>query len=109
MFKQLDLLLRRLRHRGIVFQMGKQSEKLDFVGLKVEAQEKKEEYSNQKIAELCSKVDILQTDISYMKEDIQDIKINISKYCLLVAMDYLQFLFVVLNIQELQYPGPYPR
>lgn len=64
---------------GIVFQMGKQSEKLDFVGLKVEAQEKKEEYSNQKIAELCSKVDILQTDISYMKEDIHDIKVNISK------------------------------
>ena len=55
---------------GIIFQVGKHSEKLDFIGMKVEAQEKKEEYSNGKICEILNAMSSLQSDISYMKEDI---------------------------------------
>jgi hypothetical protein len=61
---------------GIIFQVGKQSEKLDFIGMKVEAQGKKEECSNGKICEIFNTVNSLQSDISYMKEDIHDIKLS---------------------------------
>lgn len=64
---------------GMIFQMGKQSEKLDFLGTKVEAQEKKEEFMNEKLCEIYNKMNTLQSDISYMKEDIHDIKLKVSK------------------------------
>jgi hypothetical protein len=62
---------------SIIFQVGKQSEKLEFIGMKVEAQEKKEEFSNQKMCEIYNVVNSLQSDISYMKEDIHDIKLSV--------------------------------
>ena len=64
---------------GMIFQMGKQSEKLDFIGMKVEAQEKKEEFLNEKLCEIYNKMNTLQNDISYMKGDIHDIKLKVSK------------------------------
>tara|TARA_B100000900_G_C19952134_1_gene462122 strand:- start:98 stop:337 length:240 start_codon:yes stop_codon:yes gene_type:complete len=64
---------------GMIFQMGKQSEKLDFIGMKVEAQEKKEEFLNEKLCEIYNKMNTLQNDVSYMKEDVHDIKLSISK------------------------------
>ena len=63
---------------GMIFQMGKQSEKLDFLGTKVEAQEKKEEFMNEKLCEIYNKMNTLQSDVSYMKEDIHDIKLKVS-------------------------------
>ena len=59
---------------GILFQIGKQSEKLDTIGVKVEAQEKKDIFNNEKICEIYNKVNILQNDISNIKEDINEIK-----------------------------------
>lgn len=64
---------------GMIFQMGKHSEKLDFLGTKVEAQEKKEEFMNEKLCEIYNKMNTLQNDISYMKEDVHDIKLKLSK------------------------------
>ncbi len=64
---------------GMIFQMGKQSEKLDFLGTKVEAQEKKEEFMNEKLCEIYNKMNTLQSDVSYMKEDIHDIKLKVSR------------------------------
>jgi hypothetical protein len=63
---------------GMIFQMGKQSEKLDFLGTKAEAQEKKEEFMNEKLCEIYNKMNTLQSDVSYMKEDIHDIKLKVS-------------------------------
>ena len=59
---------------GMVFQMGKQSEKLELIGFKVEAQEKKYEFNNEKICDIHSTMDILKHDISNIKENIKDIK-----------------------------------
>ena len=59
---------------GILFQIGKQAEKLDTIGIKVEAQEKKDIFNNEKICEIYNKVNILQNDISNIKEDINEIK-----------------------------------
>jgi hypothetical protein len=64
---------------GMIFQMGKQSEKLDLLGTKVDAQEKKEEFMNEKLCEIYNKMNTLQNDISYMKEDVHDIKLKVSK------------------------------
>ena len=59
---------------GILFQIGKQAEKLDTIGIKVEAQEKKDIFNNEKICEIYNKVNILQNDVSNIKEDINEIK-----------------------------------
>ena len=59
---------------GMIFEIGKQSEKLDFIGLKVQAQEKKYEFNNGKICEIHGDINILKNDISNIKEDIHDIK-----------------------------------
>tara|TARA_Y100000996_G_scaffold154687_2_gene119137 strand:+ start:520 stop:774 length:255 start_codon:yes stop_codon:yes gene_type:complete len=59
---------------GVIFQIGKHSEKLESIGLKVEAQEKKEGYYNQSISQLLGKMDVLKNDMSNIKEDIKDIK-----------------------------------
>ncbi len=64
---------------GMIFQMGKQSEKLDFLGTKVEAQEKKDEFMNEKLCEIYNKMNTLQSDVSYMKEDIHDIKLKVTR------------------------------
>ena len=59
---------------GIVFQIGKHAEKLELIGLKVEAQEKKENYYSQSITQLLGKMDVLKNDMSNIKEDIKEIK-----------------------------------
>ena len=59
---------------GVIFQIGKQSEKLELIGLRVEAQEKKEEYYNQSINKLLGTMDVLKNDVNNIKEDIRDIK-----------------------------------
>ena len=59
---------------GVIFQIGKQSEKLELIGMKVEAQEKKEEYYNQSISQLLGKLDVLKNDVGNIKDDIKDIK-----------------------------------
>ena len=59
---------------GIVFQIGKQSEKLEIIGLKVEAQEKKYSLNNDKVSEIYNKLNVLQNDVSNIKEDITEIK-----------------------------------
>jgi len=59
---------------GVIFQIGKQSEKLELIGMKVEAQEKKEVYYNQSISQLLGKLDVLKNDVGNIKEDIKEIK-----------------------------------
>ena len=59
---------------GVIFQIGKQSEKLELIGLKVEAQEKKEEYYNQSINKFLGTMNVLKNDVTNIKEDIRDIK-----------------------------------
>ena len=59
---------------GVIFQIGKQSEKLELIGLKVEAQEKKEEYYNQSINKLLGSMNILKNDVGNIKDDIKEIK-----------------------------------
>ena len=58
---------------GVIFQIGKQAEKLELIGIKVEAQEKKEEYYNQSISQLLGKMDVLKNDVGNIKGDIKDI------------------------------------
>ena len=64
---------------GLIFQIGKHAEKLDIIGVKVEAQEKKEDYNNLNINEILGNVNILKNDIQNIKEDIRDIKGYIKK------------------------------
>ena len=59
---------------GLIFQVGKQTERLDTIGLKVEAQEKKYIFNNEKICEIYNKMNILQNDVTNIKEDINEIK-----------------------------------
>ena len=59
---------------GVIFQIGKQSEKLELIGLRVEAQEKKEEYYNQSINKFLVTMNVLKNDVNNIKEDIRDIK-----------------------------------
>jgi hypothetical protein len=59
---------------GIIFQVGKQSEKMDFIGLKVEAQEKKQYYNNQTICEIHEAVSTLKNDVSYIRDEVHEIK-----------------------------------
>ena len=58
----------------LIFQIGKHAEKLDIIGIKVEAQEKKEGYNNQNINEILGNINILKNDIQNIKEDVRDIK-----------------------------------
>ena len=64
---------------GLIFQIGKHSEKLDIIGFKVEAQEKKEEHTITYINDIKSAIQVLQMDVSYIKEDVHDIKSIIHK------------------------------
>ena len=64
---------------GIIFQIGKQSEKLNIIGLKVEAQEKKENINNHTIFEILGTVNLLKNDTNNIKEDIKEIKERLYK------------------------------
>lgn len=59
---------------GIVFQIGKQSERLDSIGLKVEAQEKKYISVNNVICGMDNKLNIISNDLNHLKNDIREIK-----------------------------------
>ena len=59
---------------GVIFQIGKHAEKLDIVGLKVEAQEKRDNSTNQTINEILGNVNIVKNDVENIKEDIKEIK-----------------------------------
>jgi len=64
---------------GVIFQIGKHAEKLDIIGMKVEAQEKKDEFTNKSINEILGTVNILRNDVQNIKEDIKDIKTYMEK------------------------------
>ncbi len=64
---------------GIIFQTGKHAEKIDFVFGKVEAQEKKVEYTDKNVCEIKSDLKTLSHDITSIKEDVQEIKRIINK------------------------------
>lgn len=64
---------------GIIFQTGKHAEKIDFVFGKVEAQEKKVEYTDKNMCEIKSDLKTLSHDIASIKGDVQDIKRVINK------------------------------
>ena len=59
---------------GIVFQIGKQSERLESLGIKVEAQEKKNISVNNVICGMDTKLNIISNDLSHLKSDISEIK-----------------------------------
>lgn len=64
---------------GIIFQTGKHAEKIDFVFGKVEAQEKKVEYTDKNMCEIKSDLKTLSHDVSAIKGDVQEIKRVINK------------------------------
>jgi len=64
---------------GIIFQTGKHAEKIDFVFGKVEAQEKKVEYTDKNMCEIKSELKTLSHDVSAIKQDVQEIKRIINK------------------------------
>lgn len=59
---------------GVIFQIGKQSERLDMIGLKVEAQEKKGNLNHESIFEILGTVNLLKSDTENIKQDIRQIK-----------------------------------
>ena len=59
---------------GVIFQIGKHAEKLDIIGLKVEAQEKKEDYKNKTVNEILGQLNVVKNDVENIKDDIKDIK-----------------------------------
>lgn len=59
---------------GIVFKIGQQSERLEMLGIKVEAQENKSIKEIEHISDIKNDMTLLKTDLSYIKQDIHDIK-----------------------------------
>ena len=59
---------------GVIFQIGKHAEKLDIIGLKVEAQEKKDDYKNKTVNEILGHWNVVKNDVGNIKDDIKDIK-----------------------------------
>uniref|UniRef100_A0A6C0D015 Uncharacterized protein n=1 Tax=viral metagenome TaxID=1070528 RepID=A0A6C0D015_9ZZZZ len=59
---------------GIIFKIGQQSEKLEMLGVKVEAQENRDIKENEHISDIKNDMILLKTDVSYIKQDIHDIK-----------------------------------
>jgi hypothetical protein len=59
---------------GIIFKIGQQSEKLDMLGIKVEAQESRGIKEVEHISYIKNDITLLKTDLSYIKRDIHDIK-----------------------------------
>jgi peptidoglycan hydrolase CwlO-like protein len=64
---------------GIIFQTGKHAEKLDFIFGKVEAQEKKVDYTDKNVCEIKSDLKTLTHDVAAIKDDVQEIKRCINK------------------------------
>ncbi len=63
---------------GIIFQIGKQSERLETLGFKVEAQEKKHTLNSTSINDMNQKLTVLTNDMSHVKRDISDIKTKLN-------------------------------
>ena len=61
---------------GIIFQIGKQSERLETLGFKVQAQEKTHRTNSDAMNDMNQKLTILTNDMSHIKRDIHDIKVN---------------------------------
>ena len=61
---------------GVIFQIGKHAEKLEIISLKVEAQEKKEEYYNQSINQLLGSMNILKMMLVISKTILKKLKIT---------------------------------
>lgn len=59
---------------GIIFKIGQQSEKLDMLGIKVEAQESRDVKEIEHISDIKNDITLVKTDVSYIKQDIHDIK-----------------------------------
>jgi hypothetical protein len=59
---------------ALIFKMGQQSQQLDIISFKVHAQEKREEYNNNKMCEIHNDVTLLKNDIKYIKSHIQNIE-----------------------------------
>jgi len=59
---------------GVIFQIGKHAEKLDIIGLKVEAQEKKDDFKNKTVNEILGQLNVVKNDVGNIKDDIKDIK-----------------------------------
>jgi hypothetical protein len=59
---------------GIVFQIGKQSERLEMIGFNVQAQEKKYVTNYESINDINNKLSSLINDMSHVKTDINEIK-----------------------------------
>ena len=59
---------------GIIFKIGQQSEKLEMLGVKVEAQENRDIKEIEHISDIKNDMILLKTDVSYIKQDIHDIK-----------------------------------
>ncbi len=59
---------------GIIFQIGKQSERLETLGFKVQAQEKKYTTNSVAMNEINHKLTLVSNDMSHVKRDIHDIK-----------------------------------
>lgn len=64
---------------GIIFQTGKHAEKIDFLVVKVEAQEKKVEYNDKNICEIKSDLKTLTNDVATIKSDMQHVKHHLNK------------------------------
>ena len=59
---------------GVIFQIGKHAEKLDIIGLKVEAKEKKDDFKNKTVNEILGQLNVVKNDVGNIKDDIKDIK-----------------------------------
>ena len=64
---------------GLIFHVGKQAEKLDVIGIKVEAQEKKGSINYESIFEILGTVNLLKNDTENIKQDIHEIKEKLYK------------------------------
>jgi hypothetical protein len=64
---------------GVIFQIGKQSEKLEVIGFKVEAAEKKNGINNQNIYDILGTFNLLKNDTENIKQDIKEIKDKVCK------------------------------
>ncbi len=65
---------------GILFQSGKQAERLDFVFGKVEAQEKKVTYNNNALLDIKGDLKTLTNDVATIKQDVRDMKQQLNRY-----------------------------
>lgn len=64
---------------GIIFHIGKQSEKLDTIGLEVKALEKKDDTYNMFMNNINGKLLLADEKLKNIEEDVREIKNKLSK------------------------------